>query len=322
MSGRGAGRSRGQRHPARCRLSRRRGRRRLRARATDARGDAVKPVWAIAADSAFSAAYVLASRRLPGLRHPDGGVGSIGVIACTSTSRRAMPSRATATRRSPPARRRTTSRRTNRSPGRAGPTAGRSGPALRDLHRPRRDDARPRCGRRARHPGRAVLRSRSAERRSGRRPGQLRRRGHRLRCVSGQSSFPRALAHGRPIAPCLFPSLSGDFHHDRPHHPRRPRHARPPPQPNPPRPAVHLPSPGDDGVQSAIDATRAEALAIAELCQLAGYPQRIVTFLAQGASATEVRRALLAARAEGPEIDSRLAPDAAGSRSVIPTTTR
>jgi hypothetical protein len=43
---------------------------------------------------------------------------------------------------------------------------------------------------------------------------------------------------------------------------------------------------------------------------LAGYPQRIVTFLAQGASASEVRRDLLATRAESPEIDSRLAPDA------------
>ena len=69
-------------------------------------------------------------------------------------------------------------------------------------------------------------------------------------------------------------------------------------------------TPDDDAIQSAIAATRAEALAIAELCQLAGYPQRIVTFLAQGASAAEVRRALLAARAESPEIDSRLAPDA------------
>ena len=69
-------------------------------------------------------------------------------------------------------------------------------------------------------------------------------------------------------------------------------------------------TPADDPVQSAIAATRADALAIAELCQLAGYPQRIVTFLAQGASAAEVRRALLATRAESPEIDSRLAPDA------------
>jgi hypothetical protein len=68
-------------------------------------------------------------------------------------------------------------------------------------------------------------------------------------------------------------------------------------------------TPEDDPVQSAIAATRADALAIAELCQLAGYPQRTVAFLAQGFSASDVRRALLAARAESPEIASRLGPD-------------
>lgn len=79
----------------------------------------------------------------------------------------------------------------------------------------------------------------------------------------------------------------------------------------PATPPDTLPSAEDDRVQSAIDATRAEAVAIAELCQLAGYPQRTVAFLAQGASASDVRRALLAARAESPEIDSMIHPDAA-----------
>ena len=78
----------------------------------------------------------------------------------------------------------------------------------------------------------------------------------------------------------------------------------------PATPPDALPSAEDDPVQSAIDATRADALAIAELCQLAGYPQRTVAFLAQGASASDVRRALLAARAESPEIDSMIHPDA------------
>lgn len=55
---------------------------------------------------------------------------------------------------------------------------------------------------------------------------------------------------------------------------------------------------------------RAEALAIAELCQLAGQPQRIVGFLAEGATPDQVRKALLASRAESPEIASRLNPDA------------
>ncbi|HRD86687.1 MAG TPA: S49 family peptidase [Accumulibacter sp.] len=78
-----------------------------------------------------------------------------------------------------------------------------------------------------------------------------------------------------------------------------------------------LPSAEDDPVQSAIDATRAEAVAIAELCQLAGYPQRTVAFLAQGASASDVRRALLAARAESPEIDSMIHPDAAAPATSL-----
>jgi signal peptide peptidase SppA len=43
--------------------------------------DRVKPVWAIAADSAFSAAYVLASAASRVYVTQTGGVGSIGVIA-------------------------------------------------------------------------------------------------------------------------------------------------------------------------------------------------------------------------------------------------
>ncbi len=66
----------------------------------------------------------------------------------------------------------------------------------------------------------------------------------------------------------------------------------------------------DAAVKSAIAATRADAVAIAELCQLAGQPQRIAGFLAKGTSETEVRKALLASRAEGQEIQSHLNPDA------------
>ncbi|RYU56358.1 S49 family peptidase [Methylolobus aquaticus] len=56
---------------------------------------------------------------------------------------------------------------------------------------------------------------------------------------------------------------------------------------------------------------RAEALAIAELCQLAGQSDRILGFLAEGATPEQVRRALLASRADSPEVASRLHPDAA-----------
>lgn len=52
------------------------------------------------------------------------------------------------------------------------------------------------------------------------------------------------------------------------------------------------------------------ALAIAELCQLAGHPELTARFLAEGASEGQVRKALLASRAESPEIRSTIAPDA------------
>ena len=67
----------------------------------------------------------------------------------------------------------------------------------------------------------------------------------------------------------------------------------------------------DDAIKTATQAARADALAIAELCQLAGQPQRIATFLAEGASESQVRRVLLASRAESPEITSVIHPDAA-----------
>lgn len=80
------------------------------------------------------------------------------------------------------------------------------------------------------------------------------------------------------------------------------------------QPAAASDAPGtptqEEAVQSAVAATRADALAVAELCQLAGHPERTAAFLAEGASETQVRRALLAARAESPEITSLIRPDA------------
>ena len=73
----------------------------------------------------------------------------------------------------------------------------------------------------------------------------------------------------------------------------------------------------DDAVKTATQAARADAVAIAELCQLAGQPQRIATFLAEGASESQVRRTLLASRAESPEITSVIHPDAA-SKATSP----
>ena len=55
---------------------------------------------------------------------------------------------------------------------------------------------------------------------------------------------------------------------------------------------------------------RIEAQAIAEICLIAGAPQRTAEFLASGLTETQVRRALLEARAEQPEIASRITADA------------
>ena len=52
-------------------------------------------------------------------------------------------------------------------------------------------------------------------------------------------------------------------------------------------------------------------VAIAELCQLAGHPELTAAFLAEGVSEAQVRKALLASRADSPEIRSTIAPDAA-----------
>ncbi|MFZ1445375.1 MAG: S49 family peptidase [Candidatus Dechloromonas phosphoritropha] len=62
---------------------------------------------------------------------------------------------------------------------------------------------------------------------------------------------------------------------------------------------------------AAPEAHRADAVAIAELCQLAGHPELTAAFLAKGVSEAHVRKALLASRADSPEIRSTIAPDAA-----------
>jgi len=55
---------------------------------------------------------------------------------------------------------------------------------------------------------------------------------------------------------------------------------------------------------------RIEAQAIAEICLIAGTPQRTAEFLAAGYTEAQVRRALLESRAEQPEIASRITADA------------
>jgi signal peptide peptidase SppA len=66
----------------------------------------------------------------------------------------------------------------------------------------------------------------------------------------------------------------------------------------------------DEAPPATTDARRADAVAIAELCQLAGHPELTAAFLAEGVSEAHVRKALLASRADSPEIRSTIAPDA------------
>lgn len=76
---------------------------------------------------------------------------------------------------------------------------------------------------------------------------------------------------------------------------------------------TEVPAVTEDVVKEAVATARADAVAIAELCQLAGQPQRIAAFLAAGASETQVRRTLMAARADSAEISSVIHPDAAAT---------
>lgn len=75
------------------------------------------------------------------------------------------------------------------------------------------------------------------------------------------------------------------------------------------------PTVNDVAISAAVHSAKAEAVAqaisIAELCQLAGQSNRIATFLTQGLSASQVRQTLLASRAQSEEITSLIAPDAA-----------
>jgi len=70
-----------------------------------------------------------------------------------------------------------------------------------------------------------------------------------------------------------------------------------------------------------VDAVRAQArgdaLAIAELCTLAGRPDLTAAFLGESLSTTDVRRKLLGLRAESSEITSHLSPTAAPAAAAV-----
>lgn len=68
-------------------------------------------------------------------------------------------------------------------------------------------------------------------------------------------------------------------------------------------------TPAEDALTPAAPgASRADAIAIAELCQLAGHSELTARFLSEGATESQVRKSLLAARAESVEIHSTITP--------------
>ncbi len=93
------------------------------------------------------------------------------------------------------------------------------------------------------------------------------------------------------------------------------------PEPAPPSPDEDTPQTVAAEATQMSQSARAEALAIAELCHLAGHPELTAGYLAANVSEPRVRKALLATRAESVEITSTLSPDAnpsAGSFAASP----
>jgi len=81
-----------------------------------------------------------------------------------------------------------------------------------------------------------------------------------------------------------------------------------------PDPTAHDPvaadptEPEETRIAAAVEAARADARAIADLCLLAGCPEKTAGFLAQGLTQEAVREALLEYRAKAPEIASHIDP--------------
>lgn len=267
--------------------------------------DAVKPVWAVASDSAFSAAYALACAASRLVITRTGGVGSVGVIAMhvDQSVRDAQEGfRYTAI------------------------TAG----ARKNDFSPHEQLSNEAAARLQAEVDRlyGIFVTHVAAMRG---LDEDLVRGTEAGLFFGPEAVAAGLADGEASLDTVLTEFSGFLAT------RRSRGRSPPPNPRSmsfptPYPQENLvmqipesqplPDPADqpadapgtttheDAVQSAVAATRADALAVAELCQLAGHPERTAAFLAEGASETQVRRALLAARAESPEITSLIHPDA------------
>lgn len=129
--------------------------------------------------------------------------------------------------------------------------------------------------------------------------------------ASPRGQFPKPLSTSPQPRPFTLENTMKEPQddHDRHDNPGDPTDTDPqgnPPQPDgdpQPTPAAHA------ALAQSFASGRGQAQAIAELCLIAGQSQRTAEFLAAGLSEAQVRRALLDARADQPEIASRITAD-------------
>ena len=279
-------------------------------------GDAVKPIWAVASDAAYSAAYAIgcAASRLVVTR--TGGVGSIGVIAMhvDQTARDAQQGY----RYTPIT---AGEQKNDFSPHeKLGPDAHARlqaevdrlyglfvthVAAMRrlDADAVRATEAGIYFGEEAVSAGLvdAVGSLDSVIAEFGSFLVARRARGHAV------SSSSRSLATPIASSPSTSMEISTMSHPDTTEKPLTDEPAKAP-EPESETPVTDEVPPTDAQARPAENGTN--ALAIAELCQLAGHPELTARFLAEGSSEGQVRKALLASRADSPEIRSTIAPDA------------
>ena len=285
-------------------------------------GDAVKPIWAVASDAAYSAAYAIgcAASRLVVTR--TGGVGSIGVIAMhvDQTARDAQQGY----RYTPIT---AGEQKNDFSPHeKLGPDAHARlqaevdrlyglfvthVAAMRrlDAEAVRATEAGIYFGEEALSAGLvdAVGSLDSVIAEFGSFLVARRARGHAV------SSSSRSLATPIASSPSTSMEISTMSHPDTTEKPLTDEPAKAP-EPESETPVTDEVPPTDDQARPAENGTN--ALAIAELCQLAGHPELSARFLAEGSSEGQVRKALLASRADSPEIQSTIAPSAG---AAVPT---
>ncbi|WP_454258605.1 S49 family peptidase [Pseudoxanthomonas mexicana] len=128
------------------------------------------------------------------------------------------------------------------------------------------------------------------------------------------SNHPSQAASRTPITTTTFtlesPMTDHDPQHDDALEPRDPIAQDEPQQPeNGPQPTPAASA----ALAQSFASGRQQAQAIAEMCLIAGQPQRTAEFLSAGLTEAQVRRSLLDARADQPEIASRITADASTS---------